>query len=297
VKVIPVADAKRLTEVACTLEAHSTHPIGQAIIAYAKQHGIAVLSDAPDITETAGKGIVGNIQGTRYAIGSQAFLEQDLEIGEAINALKAQTESEIGTCLFVAQLDPKPELLGAFVVADAIRSETSAVLESLRKKRKGIKTAMLTGDNPRIAAFVAAQVGIDEVHASLLPQDKAAHIQRLQKEVGATAFVGDGINDAPSLACANLGIAMGGAGSAAALSSADVVLMADDLSALPKFFALSEKTVRVLKQNIVAAIGLKALVALLVVLGAASMWMAVLADTGVSLLVILNSMRLLKTKL
>ncbi|MDR2715209.1 MAG: HAD-IC family P-type ATPase, partial [Coriobacteriaceae bacterium] len=147
-----------------------------------------------------------------------------------------------------------------------------------------------------VAAAVARQVGIGEVHAALLPQDKAERIGQLQAQAGPVAFVGDGINDAPSLAAADVGIAMGGAGTATALSSADVVLMADDLSALPKFFALSEKTVRVLRQNVALAIGLKALVALLVVAGLASMWMAVLADTGVSLLVIANGMRLLKVR-
>ncbi|MEG0757207.1 MAG: HAD-IC family P-type ATPase, partial [Raoultibacter sp.] len=190
-----------------------------------------------------------------------------------------------------------PELVGVFIVADAMRVDTPATIAALHATSPRKRTVMLTGDNERVAASIAAQAGVDEVHAALLPQDKTTEIKRLEKTYGPVAFAGDGINDAPSIATANVGIAMGGAGSDAALSTADVVLMADDLSALPKFFALSTKTVAIIRQNVVLAIGLKVLVAILVVMGVASMWLAVLADTGVSLLVILNGMRLLRTRL
>ncbi|MCL1799306.1 MAG: cation-translocating P-type ATPase [Eggerthellaceae bacterium] len=240
--------------------------------------------------------------GAKTALGAEAARGGEEGAGEGLGdedpaaAFGDIPEDEVGSTLLVARIDPSPQVVGAFVVSDVVRGEAAAVMAALPRVRAGIKTVMLTGDNAAVAAAVARQVGIGEVHAALLPQDKAERIGQLQAQAGPVAFVGDGINDAPSLAAADVGIAMGGAGTATALSSADVVLMADDLSALPKFFALSEKTVRVLRQNVALAIGLKALVALLVVAGLASMWMAVLADTGVSLLVIANGMRLLKVR-
>ncbi len=287
----------RLVSVAAGLESHSTHPLGEAVLGFASQQGIAAANDIGDVKETAGKGIIGTIDGRAYAIGSQGFIEERLNAAASIEGFAPVLEEEPGTALFVAELEPDQALLGMFLVSDAVRKEGSTVLSALHKVRKGIKTVMLTGDNAKVAQAVAAVAGVDEVHASLMPQGKTAEIKRLQETVGPVAYTGDGINDAPSLATANVGIAMGGAGSAAALSSADVVLMADDLSALPKFFSLSTKTVAVLKQNVVLAIGLKVLVALLVVVGVAQMWMAVLADTGVSLLVILNGMLLLRRRL
>ncbi|MCL2826763.1 MAG: cation-translocating P-type ATPase [Eggerthellaceae bacterium] len=305
----------RMLEVAYALEVHSAHPLAQAVTSFAGRHGTHAqdrvsspvlpegacgaqsLDNAPSITETAGKGVVGQVGAERFAIGSQAFLEEDLHMGEELAAMAEETSNEEGTLLYVACLDPEPFLLGAFVVADAVRESSAEAVSALKRVRKGVLTVMLTGDNPRVAASVAQAVGIEEVHAALLPQEKAFEVQRLQSAFGATAFVGDGINDAPSLACADVGVAMGGAGNAAALTSADVVLMADDLAALPKFFSLAERTVAVLRQNIVGAIGFKVLVALLVIAGIAQMWMAVLADTGVALLVILNGMRLLRTRL
>ncbi|MCL1797910.1 MAG: cation-translocating P-type ATPase [Eggerthellaceae bacterium] len=293
--------ATSLVEIAAALEFHSTHPLGQAVLDYAQQRGMRSSLRAENVVETAGRGIVGSLDGARFAIGSLDYLKEILSEAALRETLKESPQDalteESGTVLYVAKIQPQAEIMGLFVVADAIRETTRETIEALRRVRKNIKTAILTGDNASAAAHVAQEVGIDEVYAALLPQDKTTELKRLQKQYGAVAFVGDGINDAPSLATAEVGIAMGSAGSAAALSSADVVLAADDLSALPKFFALCEKTVFVLKQNLVLAIGLKVLVALLVVVGVAHMWMAVLADTGVSLLVIANGMRLLKTKL
>lgn len=289
-------DEKTLTHIAATLETQSTHPLGAAVLDFAEQKNIAYTSSVDGLTEIAGKGIAATVEGVRYAIGSKAFIVEDLGLATACAQVAYQVEREVGTALYVAAPE-EGKVLGAFIVRDAVRATTKPALSALKKVRQGLRTVMLTGDNERIAAAVATEVGVDEVHAGLLPQDKTTELNALREAYGPVAFVGDGINDAPSLAAANVGIAMGGAGSAAALSSADVVLMADDLSALPKFFSLSEKTVAILKQNVVLAIGLKVFVALLVVFGFAQMWMAVLADTGVSLLVILNGMRLMRTKI
>lgn len=292
------SEAERsLLGIAAALEAHSTHPLGSAVLKFAEDKGIALSGSVDMIKETAGKGVSGTIDGVEYAIGSQSFIEGDLGISEGFERINQGEGNEAATALYVAERSGTPRLLGVFFVADAIRESSSSALKVLRKVRKHLKTVMLTGDNEKVAKAVAYELGVDEVHAGLLPQDKTSEIKQLQLRDGSVAFVGDGINDTPSLATANVGIAMGGAGSSAALSSADVVLMADDLSALPKFLSLSTKTINVLKQNIVLAIGLKVFVALLVVFGVAQMWMAVLADTGVSLLVIINGMRLLRMRL
>lgn len=286
-----------IVEIAAALEQHSTHPLARALVVHAQQQGINDAQSAEDILETAGKGLTGSFQGERYTIGSYDYLVAETNLTESLITGSSRLEGVVGTVLYLARVGDDPVLLGALVLADAVRSDSKQTISSLQQAKQRLRTVMLTGDNEKTAQAVAAQVGVDEVHAALLPQNKTTELNRLAETYGQTAFVGDGINDAPSIATASVGIAMGGAGSDAALSSADVVLMADDISALPKFFNLSAKTVAILRQNVVLAIGLKVLVALLVVLGLAQMWMAVLADTGVSLLVIANGMRLLRVRL
>lgn len=285
-----------LVAIAAALEQHSTHPLALAVTTQAKRNKLDSLLPAEDITETAGKGVTGVVEGKRYAIGSKDYIATATELESDLDALEAKVADRVGTTLFVAELGEAPAILGVFVVADRVRDDSRQTVAALKGTRQRLTTVMLTGDNRRTAESVAEAIGVDEVHAALLPQQKTEELSRLAEKHGVTAFVGDGINDAPSIAAANVGIAMGGAGSDAALSSADVVLMADDISALPKFFSLAERTVAVLQQNVVLAIGLKVLVALLVVVGVAQMWMAVLADTGVSLLVILNGMRLMRMR-
>lgn len=289
--------AKAIVPIAAALEEHSTHPLASAVVAHAQRSGFAASAKAEDVVETAGKGIAGTIAGVHYAIGSKDYIVGETGLSAATTELEAAVGNLVGTTLYTAIIGEAPQIVGVFIVADAMRADTPATIAALHATFPRKRTVMLTGDNERVAASIAAQAGVDEVHAALLPQDKTTEIKRLEKAYGPVAFAGDGINDAPSIATANVGIAMGGAGSDAALSTADVVLMADDLSALPKFFALSTKTVAIIRQNVVLAIGLKVLVAILVVVGVASMWLAVLADTGVSLLVILNGMRLLRTRL
>ncbi|MEG2629023.1 MAG: cation-translocating P-type ATPase [Raoultibacter sp.] len=310
------SDAESVLRIAAALEAHSTHPLAQAVVAYAHSQSPAptaarpaatapalapaipaALEQATDVREQAGRGLVGTVAGVPYAIGSAAFVAQQVGDAAAVERLTALVAQQVGTTIYLARLGTAAAPLAVFVVADALRAAAPATLAALHATTPAKHLVMLTGDNERVARTIAQQAGVDEVEAGLLPEEKTAHIRRLAAQVGPVAYAGDGINDAPSLATAHVGIAMGGAGSDAALSSADVVLMADDLSALPKFFRLSTKTVAIIRQNVVLAIGLKLLVAALVVFGMAQMWMAVLADTGVSLLVILNGMRLLRVKL
>jgi Cd2+/Zn2+-exporting ATPase len=186
-------------------------------------------------------------------------------------------------------------MLGLVAVADTVRPEARAATAAL--KAAGIRrTVMLTGDNERTAAAIAAQAGVDEARANLLPDDKVRAVEQLLAEYGAVAMVGDGVNDAPALARATVGIAMGGAGTDQALETADVVLMGDDLLKLPFAIRLSRQTLAVLRQNIAFSLALKAVFMALVLGGAATLWMAVFADVGASLIVIANGMRLLRAK-
>lgn len=291
------ANEPSLLAISAALEQHSTHPLAQAVTNHAQREGLYDIASAEDVHEQAGKGITGTIKGASYCIGSVEYLSSNSPLSNKLTKLFDVAHSYTGTTLYVARITPSPEVLGVLIVADKIRTDTAKTISALHKAKQQIKTVMLTGDNQKTAEAIAHEAGVTEVHASLLPKDKTTQVQRLRETYGTIAFVGDGINDAPSIASANVGIAMGGAGSDAALSSSDVVLMANDISALPKFFNLSTRTIAILRQNIVLALGLKALVALLVVVGVAQMWMAVAADSGVALLVILNGMRLMRVKL
>jgi Cd2+/Zn2+-exporting ATPase len=184
---------------------------------------------------------------------------------------------------------------GVIGLADTERPESRAVVEALRSAGIG-QIAMLTGDHAAAAERIAARTGVDTVHAGLLPEDKLTAIDGLLERYGHVAMVGDGVNDAPALARASLGVAMGAAGSHAALEAADVALLADDLSQLPFAVRLSRRTRRIITQNVTFALAVKALFLGAAVLGAATLWMAVLADTGAALVVILNGMRLLREK-
>lgn len=186
------------------------------------------------------------------------------------------------------------EILLLIAVADEIREHSKTVISKLNDM--GIKTVMLTGDNHRTALEIGKQAGVSEIKADLLPQDKLAVIKELRAGHQSVAMVGDGVNDAPALAAASIGVAMGGAGTDTALETADIALMSDDLSKLPYTIKLSQKALRIIKQNITFSLGIKALALLLVVPGWLTLWIAIFADMGATLLVTLNSLRLLKIK-
>ena len=281
-------------EVAAALERASEHPLAAAVVRYAARRGVDGAADVADFRAVAGRGVEARVGGRLYMLGSPGWISErgvltdQGPLLERVAALQREGKT-------VVLLGTEGQVLAAFAVADTIRPSSQAVVDRLH--RMGIaKTVMLTGDNRATAESVARQVGVADVRAELLPQDKLAVIQELRERYGKVAMVGDGVNDAPALAAATVGIAMGGAGTDTALETADIALMADDLRKLPYTIRLSRKTLAVIKQNVAFALGLKLLAVLLIVPGWLTLWMAVFADIGATLLVTLNSMRLLRVK-
>jgi len=274
-----VIDQKELLHLAAHVERHSTHPIAMALRnAYPDE---ADDCRVEDIQETAGHGIIATVNGKKVAVGNSKLMEK---LGAAWHPCEQE-----GTIIHVA-IDGI--YAGHVVISDRIKADSAQAIEALRKE--GVrKTVMLTGDQQSVAAAVASALKIDEFHAQLLPADKVAQVENLLKE-GTLAFVGDGINDAPVLTRADVGIAMGALGSDAAIEAADVVLMDDKPSKIAQAIRTARKTIRIAKENIIFAIGIKVLVLVLAALGVATMWMAVFADVGVTVLAVFNAMRALK---
>ena len=276
---------KDLLHLASHVEMHSTHPIAAALrAAYPSEDDDCVITD---IKEIAGQGICANVNGKSVAVGNCALME-------SVGATWKACENH-GTIIHVAV---DGTYMGHIVISDRERADAPAAIASL--KDVGVsKVVMLTGDKRDVAEEIAAQMGITEVRAELLPQDKVSAVEGLlaQKTAGKSlAFVGDGINDAPVLARADVGVAMGGLGSDAAIEAADVVLMDDKLSKLSKAVKIARHTLGIAKQNIVFAIGVKVAVLILAAFGLAPMWLAVFGDIGVMVLAVLNSTRALNIK-
>jgi len=276
---------KDLLHLASHVEMHSTHPIAAALrAAYPSEDDDCVITD---IKEIAGQGICANVNGKSVAVGNCALMES---VGASWKACENH-----GTIIHVAV---DGAYMGHIVISDRERADAPAAIASL--KNVGVsKVVMRTGDKRDVAEEIAAQMGITEVRAELLPQDKVSAVEGLlaQKTAGKSlAFVGDGINDAPVLARADVGVAMGGLGSDAAIEAADVVLMDDKLSKLSKAVKIARHTLSIAKQNIVFAIGVKVAVLILAAFGLAPMWLAVFGDIGVMVLAVLNSTRALNIK-
>lgn len=276
---------KDLLHLASHVEMHSTHPIAAALrAAYPSEDDDCVITD---IKEIAGQGICANVNGKSVAVGNSALMES---VGASWKACENH-----GTIIHVAV---DGTYMGHIVISDRERADAPAAIASL--KNVGVsRVVMLTGDKRDVAEEIAAQMGITEVRAELLPQDKVAAVEGLlaQKTAGKSlAFVGDGINDAPVLARADVGVAMGVLGSDAAIEAADVVLMDDKLSKLSKAVKIARHTLGIAKQNIVFAIGVKVAVLILAAFGLAPMWLAVFGDIGVMVLAVLNSTRALNIK-
>ena len=282
---------QEIVSISAAIESRSEHPLGEAIINYARQQE----ADIPVITNfeaVLGKGARGDVDGKPYQIGNVRFFT---DLG--IDLLKAEDKitdlQNEGKTVMILGNDN--DILGLLAVADVIRDNTRTAIESL--KQAGIKkVVMLTGDNQRTAQAIAARVGIDEFKADLLPEDKVYAMQELLAQHQKVAMVGDGVNDAPAMAVATIGIAMGVAGTDAALETADIALMADDLTKLSYAIKLSRKTLGIIKQNITFALVVKGLILLLVIPGWLTLWLAIAGDMGSSLLVTLNGMRLLRVK-
>ncbi|WP_086911995.1 heavy metal translocating P-type ATPase [Acidovorax carolinensis] len=271
--------------VGASLAARSDHPVSKAIAESLAGERL----DVEAFEALVGKGVQGSLQGQRFVLGNHRLIHDQGLCSAELEAKLAEHEALGRTITLLAAED---RVLALFAVADTLKdSSTQAVAEL---NAMGVKTVMLTGDNPATARAIAAQAGIADARGDLLPQDKQAAIGELQRAHGMTAMVGDGINDAPSLAQADIGFAMGGAGTDIAMEAADVIIMNDDLRRLASTIRLSRKTHAVLWQNIALALGIKAVFLVLAVFGSATMWMAVFADMGASLLVVGNGLRLLR---
>lgn len=270
---------------AAALEQNSTHPLARAILVAAKPQG--ALPVATEISELAGRGLRGIVDGTVFTIGSPAFAQGLVMLEQATQDQIVALEKKVATAL-VLLADNAPVALIA--VKDTVREESAELLAALKKNN--VHTIMLTGDNALTAEAVAREAGVEQIYAGLLPNEKMKHIEDLKIEYGTVAMVGDGINDAPALALADVGIAMGAASSDTAIQVADVALMANNIEVLPAFFKLARKVVATIHVNIAFAITVKVLVMVLAILGVAQMWMAIFADVGVLIIVLLYSMRL-----
>jgi Cd2+/Zn2+-exporting ATPase len=271
------------------LECQNQHPLARAILHHARARGI-VPQRADEHRALGGRGVEGVVAGKEYWIGSHRLLHESG--AETPEIHERATEMEDAGQSIVAVGTPE-QVCGLIGIADGVREGVAETIAAL--KRVGIRQiTMLTGDNPQTAEAVGRVVGIDRIRANLLPEDKLREVEMLRDEFRSVAMVGDGVNDAPAMAVSTLGIAMGAIGSDAAIEAADVALMSDDLSKLPWLIRHAHRTLAVVKQNICFALGLKLLFVVLTFAGAASLWMAIAADTGASLLVIFNGLRLLR---
>ncbi|MCR5443196.1 MAG: cadmium-translocating P-type ATPase [Sphaerochaetaceae bacterium] len=277
-----VIDEKKIIELAAHVEGYSSHPISKSIQrAYGKDIDLSRVSD---VEEISGHGVVGKVDGKTVAAGNMKLMDR--------LRIKAHDCHSVGTIIHVAY---DGSYVGHIVISDVVKPDSKAAIAAL--KASGVqKTVMLTGDAQGIAANVAAELGIDEYHAGLLPEDKVRMVERLLEGGNKLAFVGDGINDAPVLTRADLGIAMGAMGSDAAIEAADVVLMDDNPMKIAKAISISRKCLRIVYQNIVFALAVKFACLILGALGITNMWAAIFADVGVMVIAVLNSIRALRTR-
>nr|WP_035178583.1 heavy metal translocating P-type ATPase [Alkalihalobacterium bogoriense] len=279
---------EEVCQIAAALEQHSQHPLAQAIV----QLHRGTMDEVEQFHSDTGKGVRGIVRDVAYRIGSPSYIEEFVTITNTIQAEIDRLREEAKTVVVLAN---ETEIVGLFTLADQMRKESPTLLQQLKKV--GIReTVLLTGDHEKTANAIAKQVGVDSVLSNLLPDGKLSYMKDTMAKGKRIAMVGDGVNDAPALATANVGIAMGGAGTDVALETADVVLMKDDLSKLPFTIKLSKKALRIIKQNITLSLVLKIVALLLVIPGWLTLWIAIIADMGATLLVTLNGLRLLKVK-
>lgn len=277
-----------LLELMVSMESQSDHPLARSIVAFATERGILPVP-IKDFQTLQGKGAKGILNGEAYWLGSHRYLE---ERGQETSEVHARLESLTQSGRTVVVVGNEKHVCGFVALADQIRPDARATVKALHET--GIRhIVMLTGDNRATAETIAREIGVDEVHAELLPGDKVLALEELVKKFGSVAMVGDGVNDAPAMARSTLGIAMGAASSDAAIEAADVALMSDDLSKLPWLIQHSKRALAIIRQNIGLSLWVKAVFVVLTFLGHASLWAAIAADMGVSLLVIFNALRLL----
>jgi len=288
-------NSNELLTIIAALENGSQHPLASAIMKKAEQENLPYQDLAiEDFSSITGKGIKGRVNDNIYYVGSPNLFDEILTTGIPSNLKEIITELQNkGKTVMVAGTETG--ILALLAVADEVRGNSKSVIQKLHSI--GIqKTIMLTGDNKGTANAIGQQVGVSDIQADLLPQDKLTFIKELRNKYDRVAMVGDGVNDAPALAASTVGIAMGGAGTDTALETADIALMADDLGKLPFTLKLSKKTLSIIKQNITFALGIKLVALLLVIPGWLTLWIAIFADMGATLIVTLNGLRLLRVK-
>ena len=279
--------ADEVRRLGVSLAARSDHPVSRAIASFGSGDGSPL--DPAEFTALPGRGVKGRIQARTLYLGNQRLARELDAHSPELEVRLGELERQGKTAVLL--MEPG-QALGAFAVADTVRESSKAALRDLHAL--GVRTVMLTGDNVQTAQAIGRQLGIDDVRAELLPENKLDAIDELAGRYGKVGMVGDGINDAPALAKADIGFAMGAAGSDTALETADVALMNDDLRKLPEFIRLSQHAAAVLTQNIALALGIKVVFLVLTFTGQATMWMAVFADMGASLMVVFNGLRLLR---
>ena len=284
------ANKTEMGRIALSLAANSDHPVSKAIAAGLVAQNAEQAVSVDGFAALVGRGVQGAIQGQDYVMGNHRLIEERGQCSPSLEAV-LKTHEEAGRT--VTLLASTSGVLALFAVADTIKDSSKAAITEL--KDLGVTPVMLTGDNAATAKALAVQAGIDDARGNLLPEDKLTAIKDMQQRYGATGMSGDGINDAPALAQADIGFAMGGMGTDIAMEAADVVIMNDDLRRIASTIRLSRDTHAVLWQNIALALGIKAVFLVLAVFGTATMWMAVFADMGASLLVVFNGLRLLRT--
>jgi len=291
----PPDDVLRL---AAALDFGSDHPVARAVVAGWEERSAADAGSLPAVegfNSITGRGVEGRINGAMYFVGNHRMAEERKVCSPTVEAALNQLEAQGKTAIVVAN-DRPPAVLGVLAVADTPRETSVEAVRGLHAL--GVRTVMLSGDNQTTAEAIARAVGIDDARGSLLPEDKIAAIDALIAEQGegSVGMVGDGVNDAPALAKADIGFAMGAAGTDVALETADVALMKDDLRAVPEFLRLSRRTSAILKQNITVSLAAKGVFFVLAIVGLATLWMAVLADVGATLVVIANGLRVMRGK-
>lgn len=284
-----------ILRIAAAVDAHSPHPLAKAVVEHATKNGIP-FPRAENYQARSGRGAEGTVEGHAYFVGNHRFTHELGVCSPEIENRLAAIESR-GQSVVVVGHRPHDncagEVLGILAIGDTVRLNAAMAIRSLHAAGVASVT-MLSGDNQRTADAIAKQVGIDEARGDLLPEDKVTAVKALREKHGSVGMVGDGVNDAPAMATATIGIAMGGAGTDAAIETADVTLMTDDLAKIADAIRLSRRTMGIIRFNITFALGLKALFLALTLMGHASLWLAIMADTGATLLVVANALRLLR---
>jgi Cd2+/Zn2+-exporting ATPase len=297
VEVIGQLTEHDILRIAAAVDVHSAHPLAKAVVQYAEEQEIA-FNRADNYQNRSGRGAEGVIDGHPYFLGNHRFAHELGVCNENVESRLAAIEGR-GHSVVVVGHKPhdgcKGEVLGIIAIGDTLRADAADSIRALHEAGV-VSVMMLSGDNQRAVDYIAKQVGIDEPRGDLLPDDKVAAVKALRDKHGVVGMVGDGVNDAPAMATANIGIAMGMAGTDAAIETADITLMKDDLGKIAETILLGRRTLGIIRFNITFALSLKLIFLILTLAGSASLWLAILADTGATLLVVANALRLLRTR-